>query len=263
MPKLSEICEFLDRLAPPELAEDWDNVGLLVGDADRDVRRVMTCLTVTPDSAAEAMEESADLVVSHHPLPFRPVRRITGDSTPGRMLLDLIGARVAVYSAHTAFDSTGRGVNARLAEGLGLGDVAPLAPHETLSGDLGGGRCGELAAAIPLIEAIANLKRFLGVEHVQVVGRMDRPVRRVAVACGAAGEFLTQAIAAKCDLFVTGETNFHTCLEAQARGIALVLTGHFASERFAVELLAGDLQPQFAELEVWASRREANPLFWS
>ena len=118
MPTVAAIAAFLEQLAPFRLAEDWDNVGLLVGDRERSVTKLMTCLTVTPASAAEAVEAGAELIVTHHPMPFAATKRLTADTTVGRMLLDLIAARIAVFSAHTAFDSAGEGINQRLAAGL-------------------------------------------------------------------------------------------------------------------------------------------------
>ncbi len=105
------VTEFLGRIAPLGLAEDWDNVGLLVGGPNHQVQRVMTCLTVTPNVVAEAVEGSVDLIVTHHPMPFHAVKRLTPDTPTGQMLLDLIASRVAVYSAHTAFDSAANGIN--------------------------------------------------------------------------------------------------------------------------------------------------------
>src|ERR1700677_733669 len=105
MATLADLIGFLEAFAPPSLAETWDNVGLLVGDRNRPAERVMTCLTVTRASADEAIAERADTIISHHPLPFRPLKRLTGDTHEGRLLLDLIAAGVAIYSPHTAFDS--------------------------------------------------------------------------------------------------------------------------------------------------------------
>ena len=117
---LEDVCRFLNEFAPPRLAEDWDNVGLLVGDATRPVSKIMTCLTITPGSAAEAVSEHADLIVTHHPLPFRPLKRLTTETVPGRLLLQLIEASIAIHSPHTAFDSAAAGINQRLAVGIGL-----------------------------------------------------------------------------------------------------------------------------------------------
>jgi dinuclear metal center YbgI/SA1388 family protein len=259
MPTVDTITKLLEQLAPPALAESWDNVGLLVGDRARNVKRLMTCLTVTPASAREAMEAQADLIVTHHPLPFQPVRQLTTDTTTGRLLWDLIGARIAIYSPHTAFDSAQAGINAYLAEGLALKNVAPLvaAVHDATEG---AGRHGDAPPATTLASLARTVKSFLKLDVVRVVGTDDQQVTRIGIACGSGGSLLEKARLARCDAFLTGETNFHTCLEAESRGIALVLTGHFASERFAVERLADWLATQLSDVEVWASRDERDPL---
>jgi dinuclear metal center YbgI/SA1388 family protein len=256
---LAQICSQLDIMFPPALAADWDNTGLLVGRPTAEIERVMTCLTLTPDSVSEAVAERADLVVSHHPLPFRGVKQLTTDKTAGGLLLQLAENGVAVYSPHTAFDSAAAGINQQWAQGLGLTNVHPIIPGPVEMPDLGSGRIGDFSGGGGPADLVRQTKAFLDCDHVRVVGGNDRPVHRVAVACGAAGDFLGPAIAAGCDAFLTGETNFHTCLESQARGVLLILVGHFASERFAVVRLAKELGQQFTNLKVWASNREANP----
>jgi dinuclear metal center YbgI/SA1388 family protein len=260
MPTIQTIAAFLEEFAPSRLAEAWDNVGLLVGDRRATVARAMTCLTITPASAAEAVRGRADLIVAHHPLPFAALKRLTAETTAGRLLLELIAAGVAVYSPHTAFDSAAAGINQRLAAGLGLRGVAPLTPAAE---GQGAGRWGWLEDALPLGQLADRLKEFLKIGHLQMVGDPCRLVRTVAVACGAAGELLGAAVAAGCDAMVLGETRFHTCLEAEAAGMGLLLPGHFASERFAVERLAEVLAAQFPDVEIWASREERDPLVWS
>jgi dinuclear metal center YbgI/SA1388 family protein len=268
MPTVADIAKFLQAYTPLRLAEDWDNVGLLVGDPQTAVTRLMTCLTVTPASAAEAIREQVQLVVTHHPLPFRPLKRITCETPEGRLLWDLIGARVAVFSPHTAFDSAAEGINQRLAEALSLSQIAPLRslgdpgePAEA-TGAIGAGRMGTLARAQSLTELAELLKHLLRIDGIQAVGDPARKLRRVAVACGSAGEFLGLAAEQGCDCLVTGETRFHTCLEAEARGVALLLVGHYASERFGVEALADVLARQFPQVTAWASRDERDPLRW-
>ena len=262
MRTVDEIRQFLDLLAPPRLAEDWDNVGLLVGRREREVTRVMTCLTITPASAAEAVMHDVQLIVTHHPLPFRPLKRLTTDSLPGRLLLTLIESQIAVISPHTAFDSAMRGINQRLAEGLGVSAPAPLEPLDDDPDALGAGRFGDLPADATLDEVGDLLKQLLKIEGLHRVGKADQTVKRVAVACGSAGQFLGAARRKGCDLLVTGETTFHTCLEAEAEEVGLLLPGHYASERFAVEALADEIAGQFDDLEVWASKREDDPLVW-
>jgi dinuclear metal center YbgI/SA1388 family protein len=264
MSNLAELCRFLDSFAPPILSEEWDNVGLLVGDADKQVQRVMTCLTITPASCAEAVSQGADLIVVHHPLPLKPLRRLTTESTPGRLLLELIQAGIAVYSPHTAFDSAARGINQLLAEGMGLVEIKPLTVSSSAAaGNLGSGRRGNFTEPLPLEEVSQRLQAFLKIPGLHVVGSGDATISTAAVACGSGGSFLEHAIRQNIDLLVTGEASFHTCLEAEANGVKMLLAGHYASERFAVELLAEVVAREFPQLTVWASQHEADPLRWT
>ena len=275
---VDDIARFLDRFAPADLAEAWDNVGLLAGNRAAPVSKVMTCLTITPASAAEAISAGAELIVTHHPLPFRPLKRLTTDTADGRLLCDLLAARIAIYSPHTAFDSTAGGINDRLAAGLGLVDLEPLVAIPTAAGQAaagpiaaggykvashrGAGRRGRAPNGTTGDGLAAQVRQFLRIGQLQVVGDMSRIAENVAVACGSSGEFLEPAHKAGCQLLVTGEVRFHTCLEAEALGVALLVVGHFASERFAVEVLADVLAQQFPSLSVWASRQERDPLRW-
>jgi dinuclear metal center YbgI/SA1388 family protein len=262
VPTLQIIREFLDAFAPGVLAEDWDNTGLLAGDPAAEVSRVMTCLTITPRSAQEAVAKGADLVISHHPLPFRPIQRIVTETTPGQLLWQLITHRVAIYSPHTAFDSACGGINQRLAEGLALVDIVPLVTVVGAPPGAGAGRVGRVSRPVPLGQMAERLRQFLSLVHMHYVGPLDAPVEKVAVACGAAGEFLPKAREAGCNLLVVGEANLHTCLEAEATQVSLLLPGHFASERFAVEQLASIVAAEFPDLEVWASTDESDPIGW-
>ena len=166
MSTIETVIAFLEQFAPPRLAEDWDNVGLLVGDRGRPLRRLMTCLSVTPASTAEAVQQKADLIVTHHPLPFHPLRQLTADTTVGRLLLELIAARIAVYSPHTALDSAQEGINQRLAAGLRLRGITPLVPHEEGQGT---GRWWRLEERLALGQLAQRVKEFLSIEQMQVV----------------------------------------------------------------------------------------------
>jgi dinuclear metal center YbgI/SA1388 family protein len=366
MPTVAAVIDFLEDFAPPALAAEWDNVGLLLGDRAARVKRVMTCLTVTPESAAEAVEAKAQLIVTHHPILFRPVKRLTAGSPEGRMVLQMVRAGVAVYSPHTAFDNTAGGINDALARKLSLEEVGPLrrgegprqckvvvfvpdkdlarvsdamfaagagqigqygqcsfrlpgtgtffgseatnptvgqkgrreevsefrlevvCPERSLeavlsamrrahsyeepaydvyplrpgASPLGEGRVGRLPRATALGEVARSLKASLKAGAVQVVGDAARPVQRVAIVCGAGGELLSDAVRARADVFLTGEMRFHDYLAAQAQDVALLLPGHYATERFGVEELAARLQEQWPDAEVWASRRERDPVAW-
>lgn len=237
-------------------------MGLLVGDRNRDVARVMTCLTVTPESVEEAIQENVDLIITHHPVPFRPLKRVTTDNVTGEMLLQLMENKVSVYSPHTSFDSAADGINQHLALRLGITDPKPLQPFDDDPDGLGAGRFGALENASTLESLVNVTKDALALSGLYVVGQPTQSVAKIAVACGSAGQFLAQAKRNGCDCLVTGETNFHTCLEAKASGIALILPGHYASERFALEILATKLITEFAGCHIWASKKESDPLIW-
>jgi dinuclear metal center YbgI/SA1388 family protein len=299
--RVDRVCQILADIAPLALAESWDNVGLLVGDRQRSIRVVMVCLTVTPQVVEEAIAKRVELIVTHHPLPFRPLTKITSDTTVGKMLLALITHGIAVYSAHTAYDSARGGINQLWAEGLGLSGIAPLvladptrlhpaggqnqagintpvacqAPAEPI----GAGRYGRLPEPLDpasLAQKVASICRCRSWKLVggklaggklaggSPPGSANAPISKVAIACGSGGSFLSAAKGRGCQALVTGEASFHDCLEAEASGLALILVGHYASERFGMERLSGRLATEFrridGELEVFSSDADVDPL---
>lgn len=257
---LQQLIDFFDLFAPPTLAESWDNVGLLTGDPTSRIDSVLTCLTLNKTVAEEAIEKNVQAIVSHHPILFRPVQRLTTETHEGRMLLSLIQAGVAVYSPHTRYDSATDGINTQLARSFGLQDIRPLRPSNDQENATGSGRWGRLPAPISLRDLIQQTKQSLRVDGLQFVGDLDRQVDRLGIACGAAAEFLQDAAKLGCQALLTGEARFHACLEAEASGIALILPGHYATERPAMEELARILSDQFPNIRVQASESEFDPI---
>jgi dinuclear metal center YbgI/SA1388 family protein len=259
--KVQDFVDFFADYAPQELAEDWDNVGLLLGDASQCVRRVLTCLTLTPDVAREAVAEQVNLVVTHHPILFRPIQRLCADDPQGAMLLELARANVSVYSPHTAFDSALTGVNQQLAELLQLSDILPIRPCDG-SGHSGSGRWGVLPQSMTLLEFSSLVRTRLNAPQLAYTGEPTQPVLTVGIACGAAAEFMRDARQLECDVLLTGEARFHASLEARTLGIGLVIAGHYQTERPAIENLACHLREQFTLEACWASRAELDPVSW-
>lgn len=261
------VLDFLARLAPLGLAESWDNVGLLLGERRKSIQRLMTCLTITPRVVAEAISARADAIVSHHPLPFKPLAKITSDTVTGQLVLKLLSNDIAVYSAHTAMDSAAEGINQHIAERMEFDAIEPLIPQTQSPGaqiadvGLGSGRMAQIRSGENLATIASQLGRALHAGSVRAVGAPHSIPKRAAIACGSGGGFLEAARRRGCDLMISGEATFHTCLEAEASNICLLLTGHFASERFAMEWLADRLAEEFPQLEVWASREDLDPLW--
>ena len=366
MRTVAEIVQWLESFAPPELAEPWDNVGLLWGDPSAPAGRVMTCLSVTSATAREAIAEHANLIVSHHPILFREVKKIRADLPSTSVLWQLARGGIAIASPHTAFDSTAGGINDGLCRRLGLSGVLPLRPmpapasfkvvvftpesdrEAVLSGAFeagagrigayaecsfatagqgtffgsestnpavgekgrretvdelrlelvcpgsclaavlsairarhsyeepaievfplhslpstsGSGRIGRLMEPRPLEEFARFVSRALGDVSVQFAGDPRKPIRSVAVACGAGDDFLADAALRGSDVLLTGEARFHRILEAESRDIGIVLAGHYGTERPGVEELAERIAQAFPDLAVWPSQQEQDPMSW-
>lgn len=257
---VADIVAWMEDVAPPSLSEAWDNTGLLLGDPTAAVRRVQTCLTLTPECAAEAIESRAEMVIAHHPLPFKPLSKITTQTVTGRLLWQLAGAGISVYCPHTAWDSAAAGINALLAEKLSLRDCRALIPScAATQVGLGAGRAGRLPSPVEVTALAARLIELIPESRPHGVDA-GRPVARLGIACGSGGSLLQAAIDSECDLFLTGEASFHDCLHAKASRVSLILIGHFASERFAMQHLAWRLQREIPSLEVWASKAEKDPV---
>ena len=259
MLKAADVCRFLEGIAPLSLAEPWDNVGLLLGRMGRDVRCVMTCLTLTAPVAAEAVRRGAQMIVTHHPVLFRGAKKITDVTIEGRILLDLAEAGIVVFSPHTAFDSAANGINQWLAESMGLCGLKPLRTSDQ-GATVGAGRCGTFPVPMARNEFLAKVAEVVGARFLEVAWNGPDHVRTVAVACGSGADFLEDAVSAGCDAFVTGEARFHTVLDSQSHEISVVLTGHYASERPAVVWLASLLKTRFPDTEVFASENDRDPL---
>ncbi len=259
--KLTDILTILDRLAPLRYAESWDNVGLLVGDPDADVRRVLVTVDYSALVAEEARTHGAELVVAYHPPMFAPVKRVPHDA----LWADAVRRGIALYSPHTALDVALDGTNDFLAEACGIATSGrrPLRAFAAKPGTsepegIGLGRVGDVAPE-PLRNVIARLKPALGLDYVLVAGALDKVVGRVAVAAGAGGELLGDAVRAGAELFVTGEIRHHDALSAVLRGMAVVATLHSNSERAAVKAFAARLARELDGVSVLSSERDADP----
>ena len=235
----------LQAYAPPALAADWDNVGLLV-DAGRPVTKIMTALDITPAVVAEAAAAGCELIAAHHPVIFDPLKTVAADDVPALLLQSGISA----VCMHTNLDAAPGGVNDVLAGLLGLGtDTEPIAE--------GCGRLGTLAAPTTVAALAARCARELGpgVRFVEAA----RPVQRLAVVSGAGGSFLPECIARGADCLVTGEAAHHIALLAKQKGIGLIAAGHWATEHPIAAALAAYLNEHLPGIAAAPARTDTDP----
>lgn len=261
MPRLPEVIAALEAIAPLRLAADWDAVGLLVSPRRPTIHRILTCLTLTPEVAAEAVRTPFDLVISHHPLPFRPVPRITPDTVAGRVILELVGAGVGVWSSHTAWDSAAGGINDQLAAIIGLEAASPIEP-DGVDLRVGFGRQAPATAGVTVSAVAQRLSAALEPTAVQIVGDREREAGRVGIVCGSGGDLVGQVADAGCTTLVTGEIRLHQAVEARAAGLAVIAVGHHASEHFAMVELGRRLAAMLPDLEILPADDDRDPISW-
>jgi len=259
--KLAEILTVLEDLAPLRYAEGWDNVGLLVGDPRADVAKVLVTVDYTPEVATEALVAGATLIVAYHPPIFAAVKRVPHDA----LWADAIRRSLALYSPHTALDVAREGTNDFLADQCGVSAtdraaVRPFAGKSAASepAQVGLGRIGAVAS-VSRRELVARVKASLGLSHVLASGPLDVEATRIAVAAGAGGELLEDAIAAGAHVFVTGEVRHNEALSAARRGVTIVATLHSNSERAAVRAYARRLASRLPDVVVESSVADADP----
>ena len=234
---IKDIVRILNEMAPPRLAEDWDNVGLQVGHNDKEVKIILCALDFSAEVLEQAVQLHADIVVTHHPAIFRGVKQLTDLDWRTALLLEAARHDIAVYSAHTNLDSAAGGVNDVLANLLELENVEGLSGEDTLEGI---GRIGTLNKAADLETFAGKVKHALKLEHVTVIPA-GRPVHKVAVCGGSGMDFLDYAAQAGADTYVTGDIKYHDAQEAKGKHINLIDATHQGTELPVVNELADRL----------------------
>ncbi len=242
MATVGEILEFIETLAPRELKMDWDNVGLNCGSKSAPVKKILLALDPFEHVCAEAADWGADLLVTHHPLIFRPLPVVTDDAAITRGLMTLIRHDISHICAHTNLDCAPGGVNDALANTLGLNNVTPL-------GAFGGMmRCGEVTEQ-SLSDFLCFVKQQLRCDSLRYCDG-GKPVRKVAVGGGGCADGLFDAICAGCDTFVTSDVKYNQFWDAKEQGLSIIDAGHFHTENPVVAVVAEKIKVQFPEIEV-------------
>ena len=245
MATVADILNFIEGIAPPYMMEGWDNGGLLCGRKEREVKKILVALDPFRTVIDEAIALKADLIVTHHPLIFRDkMMAVNEDTETGRCVLELIENGIAAINAHTNLDMAPGGVNEVLAKTLGLMNIEIIDPVD----NYGLLRKGEITEQ-PLEDFLAHVKQSLNCKGLRYVSS-GKPVRVVAVGGGSCADFMTQALAAGCDTFVTADIKYNQFRTAFELGLNLIDAGHFHTENPVMPVVAEKLRANFPGVEV-------------
>jgi dinuclear metal center YbgI/SA1388 family protein len=246
IPKLKDILELLENLASARLAEPWDNPGLQVGSFSQDITKIFISLDPTLKALRSAQKRNAQLLLTHHPLIFKPLSQLEISTYPGNVIFEAIKDGIAVVAAHTNLDTAWGGINDILADLFELKDVEILKEVGETS-NFGLGRIGDLPEPMKVSLVIKKAKAILGAEKLKIVGQGDALINRIAIVGGAGGSLVSLAYKKGADLILTGDVSHHNALEAESLGMALIDGGHFRMEKVAFDIFADRLRPLTVE----------------
>lgn len=251
--KVRDVARIIEGFAPLQEAADWDNTGLCIGSPEAEVRGVLVGFDCTPELIAEAVERGANMVVTHHPLIFRGIKRISPDTFLGSVITEAIKHDIAVYSAHTNADKATEGVNALMAARLALTGCVPLS-------DDGFGLVGNLPRPMGCEEFIAYVKRQFSLKAMRASKPIDIPIERVAVCSGSGGSLVSDALASGAQAYICGDLTYHQFFAE--KDFILLDIGHFESEIDIVDKLFSLLREKNSTFVVLRTREDKNPIYY-
>lgn len=262
-PTLSDIIRILDNLAPPFLAEDWDNCGLQLGDSTWPVTKIWVALDPTLQVVETACAQKVDLLITHHPLIFKPLKSIEFQTPLGAVLYMATRHNLAIFAVHTNLDSTAGGLNDILARRLGLKDLKPLVPL-VAGGEInqfkddidplipreckpGIGRVGHLGKTMDLKSLARAIKKKMGLKIIKFAGDPHLSIKKAAVCTGSGSSLLGDFFASGAQVYISGDMRYHDARDVEAANLGIIDIGHFSSECFIAEDLAARLSTIFVE----------------
>jgi len=248
---LVDIIRYFETKYPKDLAYEWDNVGLQVGTLNIKAKKVLVSLDLTKDVVKEAIDLKANMILTHHPLMFKPMDRIVFDSPKGWIIKNLIKHNITVYSAHTNYDLAEGGMNDVLANALNIISPKLLDLEDEI------GRFGKIDET-DFNSFIKNIKHSLKLDSIKVIGRTDKTIKIIGVSGGSGSKHMYEAKKAGCDVYLTGDVTYHTALDAVALGLTIIDIGHHA-EKIFVPAITNELKNQFPEVDFIESKVNTDP----
>lgn len=252
--RCSEIIEKLEALSPESFAEEWDNVGLLAGRRDKEVHTIYIALDATDEVIKEAVRLGADLLLTHHPLIFKKMSRITTEDFIGRRLVELLRKDISYFAMHTNFDVMGMADAA--ADYLELQDRQVLNvtyENEKTCAQEGLGRVGRLGKPMRVAELAAFVKLKFQVSNVRLYGNLEDIVEMAAVMPGSGGSFIRDGINAGADVMITGDIDHHEGIDAVAQGLTVIDAGHYGIEKLFIPYMAAFIKRELPQLTVYTA----------
>ena len=263
MATIQDVYNHLHTVAPFQYQEQYDNAGILVGSPSTKVTGVITCLDSTEAVIDEAISKGANLVIAHHPIVFRGLKRFTGRNYIEKTVIKAIKNDIGIIAIHTNLDNViNHGVNERIAQQIGLINIKPLSVKSEIDqsqGPVGSGVIGELKQSTPELTFLKNLKVDMNAALVKHTRLLGKPINRVAVCGGVGGFLLGDAIKNRADVFVTSDYKYHEFFDANNE-IIIADIGHYESEQFTINLLQEIISRKFSTFAAQCTEVVTNPV---
>lgn len=238
--KAKDIIKIIEEKYPPINAEEWDNIGLLVGDLNKEIKKIQFSIDATLEAIENAVNLNVDMIITHHPMIFKAVKSIREQEILGKKLRKVIKNDINVYCIHTNLDSTRDGLNDFVLKNLGVEESKILDLDEEK--DCGIGRLYTLKEKVRLIDYVEKLKKDLSIRNLRVISKdFNRNIKKIALINGSAMSYWRQAKAKNVDLFITGDISYHDALDALENGLDVIDFGHYESENLFYKLLEQEL----------------------
>ena len=241
--KCNNILDNLLKVMPKELAMSWDNVGLLAGSKEREVKNIVVCLDLSEKLIEKAISFKADLIVSHHPLIFSPIKNVTDETSVGKRLVSLIKNDISYIALHTNYDIAAGCMSDLVAERIGLFGE-PLEKTESVEDiDVGIGKVGDLEKPLKISEIAKLVKERFNLPHLRVFdGGEDRLISRIAISPGSGKGMYKTAYEKRASLLISGDISHHDAIDALELGVATIDAGHYGLEHIFIADMAQRLR---------------------
>ena len=263
MKRVKDIIKIMEEFAPINLKEDFDNVGLMVGDKEKEVKKILLSLDCTLEVIEEAKEKDIDLIITHHPLLFRKPSSITTDTLTGKKIIELIKNDISLYSSHTNLDSASGGLNETIVNILGYESKELIEVNRNARNENEGlGRIIKLDKEISLDDLVKQVKEKLNINSLKIVKASEK-VKKIAVINGSGSSFFDMAYKKGADCIITGDTTYHFASDYKEMGVSIIDTGHFLSEWIVFLEVINKLKDKLSEVEIIISENSNDPYIFA